>query len=89
MNPIKPMLAISGKAFSSKDWLFEMKIDGTRCIARISDKAVELQNRRQRNISFRYPEITKARCCRQEAIVSWMERWQSFPRAYLIFDLWK
>jgi DNA ligase D-like protein (predicted ligase) len=60
MIPIKPMLAVSGKAFSSKDWLFEMKIDGTRCIAKISDKAVELQNRRQRNITFRYPEITKA-----------------------------
>lgn len=60
MNSIKPMLAVSGRIFSSREWIFEPKIDGTRCIAKISKGTVELQNRRLRSITFRYPEILKA-----------------------------
>jgi len=60
MIPIEPMLAVSGKIFSSKDWIFEPKIDGTRCLAYISNGTVELQNRRFRSMGSRYPEITKA-----------------------------
>jgi DNA ligase D-like protein (predicted ligase) len=60
MIPIKPMLAVSGEIFSSRDWIFEPKIDGTRCIAHISNGTVELQNRRLSLIGYRYPEITKA-----------------------------
>lgn len=59
MIPIKPMLAITGKPFSSKAWIFEPKIDGTRCIAHIQDGVV-LQNRRLANITYRYPEIEEA-----------------------------
>ncbi len=57
--PIKPMLAVLGKPFSSKDWIFEPKIDGTRCIAHIQ-KSIVLQNRRLTNIAYRYPEIVDA-----------------------------
>ena len=60
MIPIKPMLAVSGKAFSSKGWIFEPKIDGARCIAYISNNAVELKNRRMRSIAYLYPEIIRA-----------------------------
>jgi ATP-dependent DNA ligase len=60
MIPIKPMLAVSGKIFSSKGWIFEPKIDGTRCLAYIQNGTVELQNRRFRPMGSRYPEITKA-----------------------------
>ncbi len=60
MIPIKPMLAVSGKIFSSRDWIFEPKIDGTRCIAHVLNGTVELQNRRFRSMSSRYPEIIKA-----------------------------
>ena len=55
-KPIKPMLARSGGIFSHPDWIFEPKIDGTRCIAHLG-RAVNLQNRRQRSITFRYPEL--------------------------------
>lgn len=58
-DPIKPMLAIAGKPFSSNDWIFEPKIDGTRCIAHIQ-RGVVLQNRRLANIAYRYPEIVQA-----------------------------
>jgi len=58
MNPIKPMLAVRGEIFSSNDWIFEPKIDGTRCIAHISNGTVDLQNRRLSPMGYRYPEIT-------------------------------
>jgi DNA ligase D-like protein (predicted ligase) len=58
MRAIKPMLAVAGRPFSSKAWIFEPKIDGTRCIAFIGEK-VELQNRRLRPITYRYPEVTR------------------------------
>ena len=54
------MLAVSGDPFSSQGWLFEPKIDGTRCIAHISDRGAKLQNRRLRWITPRYPEISEA-----------------------------
>ena len=54
------MLAVSGEVFSSREWLFEPKIDGTRCIAHVSNKIVDLRNRRLRSITFRYPEVAKA-----------------------------
>jgi ATP-dependent DNA ligase len=60
MIPIKPMLAVSGKAFSSKGWIFEPKIDGARCLAYIFNGTVELKNRRMRSIAYRYPEIIRA-----------------------------
>jgi DNA ligase D-like protein (predicted ligase) len=56
MRAIKPMLAVMGTPFSSPTWIFEPKIDGTRCIAHIGEK-VELQNRRLRRITHRYPEV--------------------------------
>lgn len=58
MIPIKPMLAVRGEIFSNRDWIFEPKIDGTRCLAHISNGTVELQNRRLSLIGYRYPEIT-------------------------------
>jgi DNA ligase D-like protein (predicted ligase) len=60
MNPIKPMLAISGKPFTTQGWIFEPKIDGTRCIAHISKDGVMLQNRRLVDITYRYPELETA-----------------------------
>jgi DNA ligase D-like protein (predicted ligase) len=60
MKPIKPMLAVSGKPFSARGWIFEPKIDGTRCIARVHNGTVLLQNRRLVDITYRYPEIVEA-----------------------------
>jgi len=33
---IKPMPAMAGQPFNSAEWIFEPKIDGTRCIANVS-----------------------------------------------------
>ncbi|MDT8356979.1 MAG: hypothetical protein RQ758_00585, partial [Methanomicrobiaceae archaeon] len=57
MNPVRPMLAITGEPFSSPEWIFEPKFDGTRAIAHIRGKSVTLQNRRLHTITARYPEL--------------------------------
>jgi len=59
MNPIKPMLAVSGQPFSREGWIFEPKIDGTRCIAS-AKKRVLLSNRRLADVTYRYPELASA-----------------------------
>ncbi len=56
---IKPMLAKTAREpFDSEDYLFELKWDGTRCIALIEGQRIKLQNRRLRDITHRYPEFT-------------------------------
>ncbi len=54
---IKPMLAISSRPFDSDKHIFEIKWDGTRCIAFIDRYGIRLQNRRLMDISYRYPEF--------------------------------
>jgi DNA ligase D-like protein (predicted ligase) len=66
---IKPMLCQATKPFDSEDWVYEQKLDGTRAIAYVDKKAVKFINRRERNITFRYPELAglpkqvKAKSC--------------------------
>lgn len=54
---IKPMLAELSEPFDSPDYIYEIKWDGTRCIAFISRGKVRLQNRRLYDITYRYPEL--------------------------------
>jgi DNA ligase D-like protein (predicted ligase) len=65
IDPVKPMLAVSGQPFDSAKWVFEPKIDGTRCIAQVRQdakegKGVRLHNRRLFDITYRYPELALA-----------------------------
>lgn len=55
---IEPMLAQLGEPFDSPDFLFEVKWDGTRCIALIDADRIRLQNRRYIEMRERYPEFT-------------------------------
>ena len=59
MDPVKPMLAVSGQPFNRVGWIFEPKIDGTRCITAVA-KDVRLHNRRLVDITYRYPEVAGA-----------------------------
>ena len=54
---LRPMLAQTAPhPFDSEDHIFEIKWDGTRCLAFLSKKT-RLQNRRLMNITYRYPEL--------------------------------
>jgi len=54
---ISPMLAQTGEPFDSKVHLFEVKWDGTRCLAFIESHRLQLQNRRFIEMRDRYPEL--------------------------------
>jgi bifunctional non-homologous end joining protein LigD len=56
---IRPMLAKSSPLFDSEKHVFELKWDGSRCIAFVDRKNVRLQNRRLLDITYRYPEFWK------------------------------
>ena len=53
-----PMLAtLVDQPFSDPDWLFEIKLDGVRALAFISDRRLELHARTGRIITSQYPEL--------------------------------
>ncbi|MCS7130679.1 MAG: non-homologous end-joining DNA ligase, partial [Archaeoglobaceae archaeon] len=56
---IRPMLAVRGKPFSSPNYFFEIKWDGTRAIAFVDldREKIRIQNRRMVEIAHRYPEF--------------------------------
>jgi DNA ligase D-like protein (predicted ligase) len=55
---IEPMLARQGQPFDSDQYLFEVKWDGTRALAFIDNGAYRLMNRRRREITSRYPDLS-------------------------------
>ena len=60
---IKPMLAtLVDEAFTSKDWVFEVKWDGVRSILFFNKlkRTIELQSRNGKFITHRYPELVTA-----------------------------
>ncbi len=54
---LEPMLAVASEPFDSDKHLFEIKWDGTRCLAFIESGRLRLQNRRHIEMRPRYPEL--------------------------------
>jgi bifunctional non-homologous end joining protein LigD len=55
---VEPMLAtLAGQPFSDPNWLFEIKWDGVRALARIEDGDLALRSRNSIDITKRYPEL--------------------------------
>jgi bifunctional non-homologous end joining protein LigD len=68
----EPMLAtLIGKPFSDSEWLFELKWDGMRLLARVRDGTCELRSRRGRAVTSQFPELERLpeRLAVKEAIV--------------------
>lgn len=58
---VPPMLAtLTNNYFSKKDWIYEHKYDGVRCLALKQDGTVTLLSRNKNNMNSNYPEIVKA-----------------------------
>ncbi len=56
---IKPQLAqTASEPFDHKDWLFELKLDGVRCIAYL-DREARLQARSGQDITAQFPELAE------------------------------
>jgi len=58
---ITPMLATAvDKAFSDKEWLFELKLDGFRALAEIRNSDILLYSRNGLSLKERFPLIVDA-----------------------------
>ena len=58
---MEPMLAtLTTDYFSDRDWIFERKFDGERCIAFRNGKNTRLRTRNNKNLNPTYPEIFDA-----------------------------
>lgn len=58
---ISPQLAtLTKEVFSHKDWIFEEKFDGIRCIGVKSEGKVSLYSRNHKSLNHDFPEIVKA-----------------------------
>lgn len=56
-----PMLAtLTHDYFSDKDWIFERKLDGERCLIFKNGKEVRIMSRNKKKLNKTYPEIVEA-----------------------------
>lgn len=61
---IKPMLiGLEEDAFDSEDYLFELKLDGERCIAYLDKGSTELRNKRNVKMLSKVPELREIHKC--------------------------
>ncbi len=58
MRIIKPMLAKPSEPFDDPDWIFEFKYDGTRALLYFEKGKIRFINRREKDITHRYPEFS-------------------------------
>lgn len=63
------MLANSSSPFDSENHFFELKWDGTRCILFWENGKIRLQNRRLKDITHRYPELSSIRIKTKSAVI--------------------
>ncbi len=67
---IKPMLISEmSQPFNDPDWIYELKLDGIRCIAYL-DRTTELRNKRNDRLLPKVPELSSIHeCARQRCIL--------------------
>ena len=54
-----PMLiARQDEAFDHPDWIYELKMDGFRCLAYIDEACVDFRNKRNLRMASRFPELS-------------------------------
>jgi DNA ligase D-like protein (predicted ligase) len=56
---ISPMLLFETQPFNDKNYIYELKFDGSRCIAYIDKDSTILKNKRQKILNDAFPELTK------------------------------
>lgn len=65
-----PMLLSEEKdAFDSKEFIFELKFDGTRALIFVSQKNLVIMNRHGKNITYLYPELQEIKNYIKEKVI--------------------
>ena len=50
-------------AFDSPDWIYELKLDGFRCLAYLDKKETDLRNKRNVRVLGKFPELRDIKNC--------------------------
>jgi len=66
---IDPMLLYETDPFDDEDYIYELKLDGIRCVAYIEPKSVVLQNKRHKDVTDIYPELSGMKKCVKRKVV--------------------
>ena len=66
---IDPMLLYETEPFDSDEYIFELKLDGIRCIAYIEPKSVVLHNKRHKDVTDIYPELSDMKKCVKKRVI--------------------
>lgn len=66
---IDPMLLYEAEPFDDEDYIYELKLDGIRCVAYIEPKSVVLQNKRHKDVTDIYPELSDMKKCVKKRVI--------------------
>ena len=67
---ISPMLLNEVKEpFDDDDYIYELKLDGIRCVAYVEPKSVTLQNKRFKDLTDIYPELSDMCKCVKKRVI--------------------
>lgn len=66
---ISPMLLYETQPFDDENYIYELKLDGIRCLAYIDGKSVVLQNKRYKDVTATYPELEDMNKCVKRRVI--------------------
>lgn len=55
--------------FDDKDYIYELKLDGIRCLAYLDSRSVVLQNKRYKDVTEIYPELSQMNKCVRKKVI--------------------
>lgn len=65
-----PMLIYETVPFDDENYIFELKLDGIRCLAYLAEGTTELRNKRNKNVTETYPELKEIyQCAKKKCIL--------------------
>lgn len=69
-NNVSPMLLHEVKEpFDSEEYIYELKLDGIRCVAYIDTKSVTLQNKCFKDLTGIYPKLSEMKKCVNNRVI--------------------
>ena len=63
------MLLYETQPFDDDNYIYELKLDGIRCLAYIDSKSVVLQNKRHKDVTAIYPELAGMNKCIKRRVI--------------------
>lgn len=66
---ISPMLLYQVEPFDDEDYIYELKFDGIRCLAYLDADNTTLRNKRNKDVTDIYPELSEIHKCAKKRCI--------------------